>query len=224
MMKNQKTIRGVTLVELMVVVVLIGVLAAIASPGISRAIDRQNARATAAGVANALRTARNQAMSRGTPLWATINPGTTANNRGSIVITRQGGVSTDDAARTCREYDPTNQVEVFRYSPAELSGNGAVRGMEPILGAGPGGVICFSPDGRVLSATGGFLSSLSSANRCDGEDAFIYVADYDKSVVPADHLACPTSPTNQITQRDKRALIRLHKISVPYNGAISVEQ
>lgn len=223
MMKKTKTVRGVTLVELMVVVVLIGVLAAIASPGISRAIDRQNARATAAGVANALRTARNQAMSRGTPLWATITPGTSSSNRGTVVIRRQGAVATNDAARTCREYNAGAQVEVFRFSPADIGGKGAIRGMEPSAGAGSGGSFCFSPDGRVLSQNGNFLSGSTSANRCSGEDAFVYTADYDATITAANHLACPTSETTRISQRDKRALIRLHKITVPFNGSIGVE-
>ncbi|MEZ4459579.1 MAG: prepilin-type N-terminal cleavage/methylation domain-containing protein [bacterium] len=215
---NSKQKRGVTLVELMVVIVLIALLASIASPGIFRAIERQNAQATASGVANALRTARNQAMSRGTPLWARIVPGTTSANRGAVIVSRQGTFAAGNAARSCREYAAGGQVEVFRYSPADLSGRGAIRGGDPVVN------LCFSPDGRVLNQTGGLLSATASALRCEGEDAFIYTADFDASITPATHLACPGTANARKALRDTRSLIRMYKISVPFNGNISVEQ
>lgn len=216
MHKKLKTKRGVTLVELMVVIVLIGILAAIASPGISKAIERQNAREVASGVANALRTARNQAMSRGTPLWAKVSPGSAADDRGSIVVSRQGASATD-AARSCREFNSAAQFEVFRYEPAGISGKSAIRGVQPFEN------LCFSPDGRVLNETGGLLSLTPSPDACSGEDAFIYTADYDATVAST-HLACPADETERPGLRDSRALIHMYKISVPYNGAIAVEQ
>lgn len=215
MHKLKQSPRGVSLVELMVVITLIGVLAGIASPGIYRAIERQNARAIGSGVSNALRTARNQAMSRGTPLWVTINTGASEANRGSISIRRQGGVTTNDAARSCREYDPANQVEVSNYSPRELGGKGAIR-------LAPTSPICMSPDGRVLSAAGNVISGVSGV--CEGESTYILTADHDATLVPAKHIDCPTNDAGRRTQLDDRAVVRMHKISIPYNGDIRMEQ
>lgn len=215
MFKKTKIQRGVTLIELMVVVVLIGVLAGIASPGIFRAIERQNAVAVAAGVASALRTARNQAMSRGTPVWVDINFGNTAANRGSVDLYTQGTVAGNDAARNCREYAGVGARNlVGSFSPADISGKGAIVRVEPNAS------LCFSPDGRVLSATGQFLPPV---NRCRGDYALIYTADYDLSVtLPL--LNCPADAAGLQALRDQRAIARMHQVSVPFNGAIRVEQ
>lgn len=57
--------RGVTLIELMVVLVVLGILAAMVSPSIFGSIRRQRAAGVGRELANELRRARNQAMSRG---------------------------------------------------------------------------------------------------------------------------------------------------------------
>ena len=157
-------------------------------------------------------------MSRGTPLWARVVPGNAVGNRGAIVVSRQGSFAAGNMARSCREYVAGDQVEVFRYSPADLSGRGAIRGGDPVVN------LCFSPDGRVLNQTGGLLSGTASEQRCDGEDAFIYTADYDAAITTATHLNCPASANARKALRDTRSLIRMYKISVPFNGNISVEQ
>jgi prepilin-type N-terminal cleavage/methylation domain-containing protein len=216
MFKKTKIQRGVTLIELMVVVVLIGVLAGIASPGISRAIERQNAVAVAAGVASALRTARNQAMSRGTPVWVTINFGNNAANRGSIQLFTQGTVAAGTASRNCREFLVQPQVEVGSWSPADISGKGAIVRVEPNAS------ICFSPDGRVLSQTGQMLTP--STNRCRGAYANIFTADFDIGALSLPLLECPADTAALQAQRDDRAISRMHQVSVPFNGAIRVEQ
>ena len=215
MFKKTKIQRGVTLIELMVVVVLIGVLAGIASPGIFRAMERENARAVASGVASALRTARNQALSRGTPVWAQINFGNTAANRGSIDLYTQGTMAGGDAARNCREFNGIGSMtKVGTFSPQDISGKGAIVSVEPEA------TICFAPDGRVLSQTGQFMQVLG--DRCRGDYAAVYTADYD--VALGTLLKCPGSETALKALRDSRAIVRMHQVSIPFNGSIRVEQ
>lgn len=57
--------RGVTLVEVVVVIAVAGILAAVAAPTVSNALRRERAKGFAHEVANTVREARNQAMSRG---------------------------------------------------------------------------------------------------------------------------------------------------------------
>jgi hypothetical protein len=62
------------LVELMVVVTLVGLLAALSVPTLSKSMQRGRAKDAARDVANALRTARLQSMSRGTAVLVHIQP------------------------------------------------------------------------------------------------------------------------------------------------------
>lgn len=66
--------RGVTLVELMIVVAIIAIVAGIASPTIFKSLRRERAAGAAREVANELRRARNQAMARGEVILVQVIP------------------------------------------------------------------------------------------------------------------------------------------------------
>lgn len=67
--RNQlRSQRGMTLVEVVVVIAVVGILAAVLSPSITSALKRERQRQVASDVANVFREARNQAMSRGEAL------------------------------------------------------------------------------------------------------------------------------------------------------------
>lgn len=66
--------RGVTLVELMIVVAIIAIVAGIASPTIFKSLRRERAAGVAREVANELRRARNQAMARGEIILVQVVP------------------------------------------------------------------------------------------------------------------------------------------------------
>jgi prepilin-type N-terminal cleavage/methylation domain-containing protein len=209
--------KGVTLVELMVVVALIAVIAAIASPGITRGIERANARAASREVAAQLRLARNQAMSRGAPFWVQISPAAGA-SRGSVAIFRH---PTADV-RSCREFAGANLVEVSRFSLNTISGRSALQTVVP-AGVGAGAInLCFAPDGRVLAPDGTNLAT-TGGGRCQGEGAYVLVWDESKTA-SSTVKDCAASTTVRPAQRDDRDLINLFKVSIPYNGTISVNQ
>lgn len=212
-----KTAKGVTLVELMVVVALIAVIAAIASPGITRGIERANARAASREVAAQMRLARNQAMSRGAPFWVQISPALGA-SRGSVAIFRH---PTADV-RSCREFAGANLVEVSRFSLNTISGRSALQAVIP-AGVGVAGInLCFAPDGRILAPDGTNLPTTGDG-RCQGEGGYVLIWDESKTATNGVK-NCAATAAARPGQRDDRDLINLFKVSIPFNGTISVSQ
>ena len=231
-MKILQKNRGVTLVELMVVVALIGVLALAAGPSVFRTMERTRAKGVARGVADIFRLARSQSMSRGEALWVRVSPGTGPSDRGSAEIFRVDPTLADPlepslkiaAPRSCREFIAGNLEAnpVHSYSLDGQSGKTYIRGQSP--GAVDGlTYICFSPDGRILGESGRPLSAYSTNgfNLCDGEDYIVGVGE--AGAVDTDADCAPDEPTRK-SQRDERSINHFYKISVPYNGAIKLEQ
>lgn len=193
--------RGLTLVELMVVIVLLAILAAAAGPTVTRSLERSNAKGVATEIANTLRTARNQAVSRGVPLRVV----TTAN---AVVIHRPPAVVT-----SCRDtWDHNADTAVHTFTVGSRSGKHSIQSVDH-------SVLCFSPDGRVLSQTGAVLSA---ANSCMGEVARIATVRTGAALGGASK-DCPTA-ANRVTQRDLRDQVDMYVVSVGYNGQVRVNQ
>ncbi len=219
--------RGVTLIELIVVIALIGVMAAIGGPAVFRAVDRSNAKATAREIANAFRYARAQATTRGEPLWVSIDTGTGPNDRGTIRVARMWNAA-NPAPRSCREFNAAdinfnntcgevaNRSCVYELDINTLSGQQYLRVRDP--GAG---VFCFSPDGRVLTESG---RPLPQGDLCAGESFAVYTSDFDTSL-PGAATECITADVDErLNQRIDRQTVKMYKITVPFNGATKVEQ
>ncbi len=72
-MKNFKSNRGITLVELMVIVVIIGIVAAMAAPRFSRTINRLKFRTSARDIVSKMRLARSNAITHKQPFGISLD-------------------------------------------------------------------------------------------------------------------------------------------------------
>jgi Tfp pilus assembly protein FimT len=75
-MKALKNRKGITLVELMVIVVIIGIIAAMAVPRFSTAISRLQFRNSARNIVSKMRLARSNAISNKQPFGVSVDPDT----------------------------------------------------------------------------------------------------------------------------------------------------
>lgn len=210
----QKTTRGVTLVELMVVIALIAVIAAIASPGIYRGIERANSRAAAREVVSILRLARDQAKTRQIPLWVSITPAA-AGSRGTIEIARH----TDDTVRSCREFASGSMVVVSTLNLNEIAGDVAIR--EVVPPATDGYRLCYTPQGTTVRTTG--IPLPIPPGGCAGEGGYVLLWKNGETISPADK-NCAANAAARPAQRDARDVVHFFKIPLLFNGTLKVEQ
>jgi len=213
--KFHKWSKGVTLVELMVVVALIAIIAAIASPGISRGIERANARSGASEVAATLRLARDQAKTRQIPLWVSITP-EAAGSRGIVTISRHN----DDAVRSCREFAAASLAEVARLELNTVSGQTAIKEVSPAPVNGFN--VCFSPQGTVHRPNGTPL--VTPAGACAGEGGLVLLWQQSAANPAATVKNCAANAAARPGQRDDRDAIHFFKVPIVFNGTIKVEQ
>ncbi len=178
------TSRGFTLVELMIVIAIIGIMAATAAPALKRSFERSRVRDSASVMANALRVARMQAMSRGEVVLVTINLEAVGDapivqvacapdrNTGASTCTTEGlSVAGTQPVRTCTQIDATSfgsTEPVVNVRRGEVHPDVRFHGMSQ-----PGGgfattavQLCFSPDGRVLGVNGLPVRASAPAGGC----------------------------------------------------------
>ncbi len=212
----------------MIVLAMIGGLAALATPTVRRTSQRAAAAGLGSQIANDLRTARNQAMSRGEAIYAVITPGDgTSANRGRIQLLRtqlrcddgsapSGATCTGGfearRARNCRQQvvlDTANPLLTTEF--AGFSGAAQLAGTDPNVG-----LLCFNPDGRVLDGDGRVIDG--GAGTCNGENLVIYTGDIEASSADVTAAAACSATT------DDRDLYDVYRVSVPYNGSIMMDQ
>lgn len=151
--------RGFTLVELMIVVVLIAVLAALTAPTISSSMERNRASQLNRDVANGFLAARSHAMRQGQAVLVQITPG--ANSE--LVFYEPGNLGNAGSCIRAIDNGPAgngNNV-LNRVSPA-------ARGLDNVEFQQPDPNVtnlCISPSGRIVGMAGQPLEA--TGDGCD---------------------------------------------------------
>ncbi len=231
MTKNGKNLKGFTLVELLVVVAVIGVLAAITAPSISNMIDRSRSREFARGIANQYRLARDQAASTNQAFVVRLyRQGTTFTSRGRVEVWAVAGPDPLNPLNpaNCRSLDfPTtpsapeqNMISVFEGE--SIGGNMVIR--QSSQAGGGVSTVCVQPNGEFLEISTGTKLNVFSNNvagkMCLGESMVVPI--WNAVSFPNEVFDCASTTTaDQIQERDQYDYWR---ISLWDNGQVTVSR
>jgi prepilin-type N-terminal cleavage/methylation domain-containing protein len=250
--RQNKWRRGFTLIELMVVVTLIGLLAALSTPTLSRSVQRSRAKAAAREVSAALRNARAQVMSRGQAALVIISP-QRLGSAGPLIQIYAGcsQAPCTDANNIARSCDTLNVTDTLTQLVGTVNWN-VVHPDMVMIGAtqippmaNPSGAttmgisqtsLCISPDGRVQMPNGQpITTTFGPVNK-----NFVVVMSRNPAVVEPDFRsllqAFSSSDTNftalsAMPNPDQTAQVRLNRdlvdmfvIEMSFNGAVEVTQ
>lgn len=225
--RHPRHLAGFTMVELMVVVAIIAMLAAFATPTLSRATQRGAVREAVRAFAGVLRNARTQAMARGEVVLVRVDPGAPA----TLVTVQRAPIVAGSPARSClqtigipagatvqtldaKTFDPN--VELKEHTIGANMQRAAV-------------TLCMSPDGRVIQqdsgqpVTSNFLSGGYAAvfrrNDTPGAEPAGYPGAI-STIVPA--VGATPDDAARAEQKVNRDLFDIHVVEMSFNGAINV--
>lgn len=242
-MRGFNTVRsrqGFTLVELMVVMAVIGILAAMSTPTLTRSMRRSDARESANNMAQLLRTARTQAMSRGEVVLLRIDAGNeasfaTMSAAPNVLV----GDDTSPVMRSCRlltDFQQALDNPHFDGSGNPIAPKVTSRSalLDPDMRVFDVGTplvrdLCFAPDGRAYMG-----DTLPVNLNCGGAPArgFVMVVGREpggdarnlNNILGGGNLDTVCVPAGQ----EKEVSVALdtayaHVIELSFNGAVTVE-
>lgn len=197
----------------MIVVVVLGALAALSAPSIIRSIDRNNARGEARAIANIFQTASSLARANGQPVLVTINDAARTIN---LFHTGNPGVASCSMASAGIPHQDDlikSYVIGSHYADAVFSHS-----------ASNGDVLCFSPTGRLLRAnTNRPYISTTLPGGCDGMNLLLWLHRDGVTLSNENHCLLSTDG-GKAAQKDKRDMSNFFMIHIPYAGNPEVFQ
>lgn len=214
--------RGFTIVELMIVVAIIGVLAAVSVPTLSRFFEQSSARDNAVTIANAIRTARTQAMNSGVATIMTIN------RTGEPFITISQGTGLNGAnvvlLRSCLQISNATPERLLTTIPRSVIHPDAR--IEHLAATGNASVtasakVCISSTGSISTINGVPVGVEVGCSK----GLLIGVAMTGKNGFGAENMLCAgNSEAQQKQLKLDRELYDYYLIEASYSGAVTVRQ
>lgn len=210
----------------MIVVVIIGVLAAVSGPSIARSLERSRLADVNRSIVNGFNEARSYAMSTGEVVYAVVSPG--ANSRIDFVLPQNAGLNPPQALSCAVAVMPAlgaggggerddegggggGAVDPVLFS-VELSEFGVDQQIQDIAPAGVN-ILCLSPGGKILGQFGEVLSS-----DCGDVNYRIYLSR--KPLAGGD--TCPD--LNEMDARNERQINDTYFVDLSYSGQVRVLQ
>lgn len=145
---------GVTLVELMIVVVLIGILAALAVPSFSRMMQRQRIEGAAEVLTSALQNAKAEAVKRGASVGIVFTPNTLNTDLNTWCFGMQLGAVACDCSATTNNCAPGSIVSSSDFAGVTTNFSVADRTFNPLRGTvAAGGTATFAVETDKLGVT-----------------------------------------------------------------------